>query len=428
MRTTKYLLALALSAFSAQAAAAEPHRSAGFLPSSNGRTTVAFDVAQGRLTQFLEHPYRFPQANAQTRNLLYDAYPGVRVDGVGTWLTSVAPSTIEYVQGTGIVHVVPRRLGRHASTSTTSRPWASATRRALHGGQASRGRAAAGAVDVYALFNYHLGSGAPARGRRRGHRVERHARRVLRVGAERRRLRATARRRLDAPRRRRPTTPTTRSSPGRTSPTTPARGGATTDAVLRASSCRSATSPSNAPGWAGWYSVLDRRRRRAGRGRSRRALDRVRARRRSSSRTRSPRWQRLAHAGAAAARRALETALYAQSQAMLRMAQVARGRRERRADPRQHRARQVEHHVGARHGVRDRRARAQRARRRGQARARVPDGRDRRRVPDVRRLAVPDLGRALLRRRHRGERHRTPTGRTSSSTASASSSGRSRST
>ena len=42
------------------ASAAEPHRSTHFLPSANGRASIAFDVSQNRLTQFLENPYMFP--------------------------------------------------------------------------------------------------------------------------------------------------------------------------------------------------------------------------------------------------------------------------------------------------------------------------------------------------------------------------------
>lgn len=162
MRTTKYLLALALSALAGHALAAEPHRSAGFLPSSNGRAAVAFDVTQGRLTQFLEHPYRFPQANAQSRDVLFDAYPGVRVNGVGTWLPSVAPTKIEYVQGTGIVHVV-RAVSGLLVDEYDFAPMGLADA-AVFTVLAVTRQSGAGPIDAYQIFNYHLGAGGPDAG------------------------------------------------------------------------------------------------------------------------------------------------------------------------------------------------------------------------------------------------------------------------
>jgi hypothetical protein len=41
----------------------------------------------------------------QTRNFVYDSYPGVRIGTTGTWLNGLTPTVVEYVPGTGIVHV-----------------------------------------------------------------------------------------------------------------------------------------------------------------------------------------------------------------------------------------------------------------------------------------------------------------------------------
>src|SRR3984885_4857218 len=88
-------------------AGASPHLSEEWLPSSNGMAAIAWDREQYKLVQFLEHPYAAASSTATTRNFLYDSYPGVRIGGVGTagtWLDTVAPSLVEYLPGTGIVH------------------------------------------------------------------------------------------------------------------------------------------------------------------------------------------------------------------------------------------------------------------------------------------------------------------------------------
>lgn len=141
-------------------AAAPPHTSVPGLPSSNGFSAVVFDRASSRVNQFLEHAYRYPSAGVETRNFAYDSYPGVRVGSFSAWLPTLSPNTLEYVAGTGIVHVTrsfsgvtldeyhftPMALNEHASVMLVK-----ATR-----------TAGAGAIDLYALFNYRLGAGAPS--------------------------------------------------------------------------------------------------------------------------------------------------------------------------------------------------------------------------------------------------------------------------
>ena len=85
---------------------------------------------QSKLVQFLEHPYQAQSSSAQTRNFVYDSYPGVRVGTTGTWLDAVAPIVVEYLPGTGIVHTTRTRRRPARSTSTTSRRWASPSTRA----------------------------------------------------------------------------------------------------------------------------------------------------------------------------------------------------------------------------------------------------------------------------------------------------------
>lgn len=145
-----------------QSFAIEAHRTEKTLPSSNGVASIAWDATTFRLTQFLEHPYRYPAAGQETRNFAFDSYPGVRVGGSAAWLTAVAPIAVEHVEGTGVIHVsrsyagvtldeyhfTPTGLAEHASVMIVKAARVSGS----------------GAIDAYALFNYHLGSGGPAPG------------------------------------------------------------------------------------------------------------------------------------------------------------------------------------------------------------------------------------------------------------------------
>jgi hypothetical protein len=143
-------------------AEASPHLSEQYLPSSNGIAAIAWDRSQSKLDQWLEHPYQAQTPSTQSRNFIYDSYPGVRVATTGTWLDSIPPTVIEYVPGTGVVHTMrmvgtvqldeydfaPMSLAEHASVmllevTQTGVPMA---------------------IDAYSIFNYHLGSGSPLPG------------------------------------------------------------------------------------------------------------------------------------------------------------------------------------------------------------------------------------------------------------------------
>ena len=144
------------------AALAEPHQSTNALPTSNGRVTAAFDVAQNKFDYFLEHPYQSASASVSSRNFLYDTYPGIRVGGNDAWLNTITPSLIEYVVGTGIVHVVRETLGLTIDEYDFS-PMGLASGALFTVVKVTR-TSGSGAVDVYALYNYHLGSGSPTPG------------------------------------------------------------------------------------------------------------------------------------------------------------------------------------------------------------------------------------------------------------------------
>ena len=162
-KTTSLLVALAaLVTAPAAAALAEPHQSTTYLPTSNGRVTAAFDVSQDKVDYFLEHPYQSASPGAASRNFLYDTYPGIRVGAQSVWLNAVAPSRVEYVAGTGVVHVVRSAFGVTIDEYDFA-PMGLA-RGALFTVVKATRTSGSGAIDVYALYNYHLGSGSPAPG------------------------------------------------------------------------------------------------------------------------------------------------------------------------------------------------------------------------------------------------------------------------
>jgi GH15 family glucan-1,4-alpha-glucosidase len=143
-------------------AAASPHSSEQWLPSSNGVAAIAWDRTQNKLVQFLEHPYASASAGAQTRNFAYDSYPGVRVGAAGTWLDGVAPLVVEYLPGTGIVHT-QRSVGTVQIDEYDFAPMALAQPASLMLVKVTQ-TGSPGPIDVYSLFNYHLGTGSPAPG------------------------------------------------------------------------------------------------------------------------------------------------------------------------------------------------------------------------------------------------------------------------
>jgi hypothetical protein len=151
---------MALTASRTAAAGVVPHTSETMLPSSNGRGAIAWDASTWRITQFLEHAYQNPTPTTTSRQFVYDSYPGVRIGTIGTWLSSVQPTSVEYLPGTGIIHVArwlsgytldeydfaPMSLGENASVMLVTVANESAT----------------APVDVYSLFNYQVGTAIDA--------------------------------------------------------------------------------------------------------------------------------------------------------------------------------------------------------------------------------------------------------------------------
>jgi MYXO-CTERM domain-containing protein len=146
----------AVTAWSSAAGAVVPHRSETTLPSSNGLGSIAWNASTWRITQFLEHAYQNPTPTTSSRQFVYDSYPGVRIGTSGTWLSAALPTTIEYLPGTGIIHVV-RAFSGYTFDEYDFQPM-SLTENASVMLLAVTNNSATSPVDVYSIFNYYVGS------------------------------------------------------------------------------------------------------------------------------------------------------------------------------------------------------------------------------------------------------------------------------
>jgi len=156
-----------LSAWMPAARAADPHRSWGALPVGNGHGVAVWDVAASRPNALYEHVYRFESPGVETRDLLWDTYFGLRVDGdAGQWLTDAVTDDVQYLDGSGIV-VATQTVGDFTVETYLFSPWALETPAValLLRVVAGPGVSAQGAaVTAYSLHNAHLGDGRPEPG------------------------------------------------------------------------------------------------------------------------------------------------------------------------------------------------------------------------------------------------------------------------
>ena len=168
------------------AEAAPPHRSWYDLPSSNGYGAVVVDLQQGRAHHLRDHLFATeePRWDASgdevwtnnhpevvwSRDLLYDAFFGLSVDGASSWLTShpvdldasgyVGLSDAGPAGGTNLLHIV-QQVGDLYVERILWAPWGierSAMAMLL---RVRNDGAAAHDVKAYSLHNLHLGEGRP---------------------------------------------------------------------------------------------------------------------------------------------------------------------------------------------------------------------------------------------------------------------------
>jgi len=152
------------SAFTTEKAEAAQQRTWTFLTTGNGHGFQVFDANRNRITQFLEHPYRYtkprpgdPKSDGfGRRNLAFDVFFGVKGGGGGGWLSEPqGQQSPEYVQESNIIRV-PATAAGVKSESFFFSPFG--VERNLMVGLLH----APGASQGYALFNFHMGHASGA--------------------------------------------------------------------------------------------------------------------------------------------------------------------------------------------------------------------------------------------------------------------------
>lgn len=179
--------ALPLALLTASASAEVPvKRTVTKVPSSNGHGAILLDLSTARLTHFREHLFAteeplldaagkeqwsgFTPLSVPTRDVLYDAYFGLRSGGDQAWLTGApvdldasgyAPWGAGKTGGTGIATLVQK------SGSLTVTQYFFAPRALPQAGFVmlarvkNDGASAATGVSVFSIHNFHLGFGRP---------------------------------------------------------------------------------------------------------------------------------------------------------------------------------------------------------------------------------------------------------------------------
>ena len=158
---------LCVSLVLASTANAQVDRSFNRLVTGNGHAIVSFDRESARIDTFLEHPYRFnaPREDRadlcfeadESRDLAYDSYFGVRIDGAGSWLGELPIEEAAYERGTNIIRVV-QRIGDVRLESRFAMPFGFEQPALLMSLTMTNEGASPVNVSPYALFNYRLGN------------------------------------------------------------------------------------------------------------------------------------------------------------------------------------------------------------------------------------------------------------------------------
>ncbi len=104
----------------AQAIAAHPSWSS--LSLSNGFGAAVYDVDRRRLSSWRAHVYAQRDAQTTTADLMFDLYPGLRVDGANLWMSERPVSAAGYDDGRGLVRVV-HTWGALRLTQWIITPW-----------------------------------------------------------------------------------------------------------------------------------------------------------------------------------------------------------------------------------------------------------------------------------------------------------------
>ncbi len=158
-------LAIAVLTLARPAQAVEPVASFRYLVTGNGFGFSVFDTSANAIKHFLERPYRFLRANPQNpdgegivrRNLAFDTYFGIKAGGSAGWLGGRAPSEVGYVAQSNMIRSAVAFGGVTTETFAVS-PFGFSGNSLVLLLKVTNTAATAQAVTAYAIHNFKLGS------------------------------------------------------------------------------------------------------------------------------------------------------------------------------------------------------------------------------------------------------------------------------
>ncbi len=145
--------------------ASAPGRSWHYMPTGNGHGFQVFDRQEGKITSFLEHPYRYvaPGNTERTfgvgrRDLAHDIYFGVRVNEHSAWLNQIRE--VSYEEESHIIHGVSTHGGATIDTYYFS-PFTFAGNAMIMLARVTNSTESVQEVRVFSKPNLKLGNGRP---------------------------------------------------------------------------------------------------------------------------------------------------------------------------------------------------------------------------------------------------------------------------
>lgn len=148
------------------------HRSFGWIVSANGHGALVVNLDPAKLPagddrdnhryMLFVHPYQTWGLNGggqpvNTRDVLYDTYMGLRIDGVGTWLDGVPRDFVGYHGQDGIPHWVQTVDGLRVETFAYA-PWQLARPAMVLMARVTNPGTTTRSVSIHSVHNWHVGN------------------------------------------------------------------------------------------------------------------------------------------------------------------------------------------------------------------------------------------------------------------------------
>lgn len=161
----RLLPALALVMLTTSAQALEPVASFRYLVTGNGHGFSVFDTGANAIKTFLERPYRYIRANAANpdgegivrRNLAFDTYFGVKAGSTAAWLGGKTPSEAGYVDQSNMIRSVVA-VGGVSTETFFVEPFGFEGNALVMLLKVTNTSSSAVPVTAYAIHNFKLGS------------------------------------------------------------------------------------------------------------------------------------------------------------------------------------------------------------------------------------------------------------------------------